>query len=209
MQKDTGTRIVEIADELQALASNGLHWASNEYDEARFHKVIALAAELLSMADSREAPEIEREFRGNLGIRTPLVGVCAAVFNEDGKILLVQRTDDQRWCMPGGAADVGEPPSAGAVRETWEETGLRVRATNLVGVYDSRLLWPRGAMHLYHLDFICEVTGGELQLTHETLAYGYFSEEEIAALPMHRAHGLRALNAFKFRRGEFTEAMFH
>ena len=64
---------------MRALATNGLHWAANEYDHARYDRLLHLAAELLSIADSRDADEIDRIFRGDLGIRSPITGVSAAV----------------------------------------------------------------------------------------------------------------------------------
>lgn len=134
MSEDKGTRLAGIAEELRSIAVNGLHWAANDYDRARYDRSLQLAAELLSMSDSRQASEIEEQFRGDLAIRTPFVGVDAAIFNNEGRLLLIQRKDNGTWAMPGGAADVGEPPSAVAVREVWEETGLHVQPRSLVGV---------------------------------------------------------------------------
>lgn len=208
MRDNSATHITEIADELRAIATNGLRWATNEHDQARYDKVMSLAAQLLSMADSREPEAIERIFRGDLGVRSPLVGVSAAVFNEEGKILLTQRKDNGKWCMPGGLADVGEPPSAVAIREMWEETGLDVAPTRLIGVYDSRLSGSLIALHLYHLDFLCEWVGGELTLTNETIAYGYFSEEETQGLEMHGSHAARIPYAFQAHRSAHWECIF-
>jgi 8-oxo-dGTP pyrophosphatase MutT (NUDIX family) len=208
MPTDASIRIIEIADELRALAANGLHWASNEYDHARYDKALQLAAQLLSLSDTRDAAEIERIFRGDLGIRSPLTGVSVALFNDEGHILLTQRKDNRKWCMPGGLADVGEPPSAVAVREMWEETGLKVEPKRLIGVYDSRLSGSQFVLHLYHLDFLCEQTGGELSLTNETVAYGYFSEEETANLAMHGSHAKRVPYAFQAHRSKHWEAIF-
>jgi len=209
MEKNTGLQVAEIADELRAIAVNGLHWSDSEYDKARYERTLILAAELLSLVDTRTAAEIEEVYRGDLAVRTPFVGVEAAVFDPEGRLLLVQRADNGRWCMPGGIADVGEPPSAVAEREAWEETGLRVRAIRLVGVFDSRAMRSQNPNHLYHLTFLCERLSGDLALTNETLAYGYFTEEEIAALPMHHAHGYRIPYAFKANRGELDFAFFH
>jgi 8-oxo-dGTP pyrophosphatase MutT (NUDIX family) len=208
MQIDTGTQIIEIADELRAVAANGLHWAANEYDHARYDRLLKLSAQLLSLADTREAGEIERVFRGDLGIRSPITGVSAAVFNNDGKILLTQRKDNGKWCMPGGLSDVGEPPSAVAVRETLEETGLQVVATRLIGVYDSLLSGSLLPTHLYHLDFLCKQTGGDLVLTNETIACDYFSEEQTHGLTMHGSHARRIPIAFQAHRSEHWEAVF-
>ncbi len=209
MGKDTGIRIMEIADQLRSLAANGLHYAANEYDHARYEKLLALAAELMGVADSREATEIERAFRGDLGVRTPFVGVAAAIFDAEGRLLIVQRSDNGKWNMPGGAADVGETPSAVAVREVREETGLRVRPVRLIGVSDGPTIGSTSPVHLYHLDFLCEVIGGELTLTNETVAYGYFTEEEAASLPLHSSHVARIPYAFAVYRGEIMQALFH
>jgi ADP-ribose pyrophosphatase YjhB (NUDIX family) len=210
MSNEYTERVIRIADELRAIAVNGLHWAQNDYDKARYDRTLALAADLLSLADTRDASEIERIFRGDLGLRTPFVGVDAAIFNNEAKILLVQRADTQTWCMPGGMADVGESPAQVAEREVWEETGLHVEARRLVGVFDSRVTlgWPTSSVHLYHICFICEHVGGILTRTNETIAYGFFGEEEAASLSLHRGHAFRIPCAFRVYRGE-TEAIFH
>lgn len=209
MEKDAGTRITEIADQLRALATNGLHFAGNEHDHARYNKILTLAAELLTIADLRQASEIEQIFRGDLAMRTPFVGVCAVIFDAEGRILLTQRADNGKWCMPGGAADVGEAPSAVAVREAWEETGLRVKPVRLIGVYDGPTMRGPGPLHLYHLDFLCDVEGGELGLTNETTAFGYFTEAEAVALPLHGSHAYRIPLAFAAYRGEHAQTLFH
>jgi 8-oxo-dGTP pyrophosphatase MutT (NUDIX family) len=209
MANDPGIRIVQISDQLRALAANGLHWASNEYDHARYDKLLTLAAELMSIADNRGAHEIERIFRGDLDWRTPFVGLAAAIFDEAGRLLVVQRSDNGQWNMPGGAADVGETPSAGAVREVWEETGLRVQPKRLIGAYDGPTIGSTSPVHLYHLDFLCEVIGGELALTNETSDYGYFTEEETVLLPLHSSHVARIPYAFAAYRGEIEHAIFY
>jgi len=66
-------------------------------------------------------------------IVTPSVFV--AVHDDQGRVLLVQRCDSGAWEFPGGRMDVGETAIAAAVRETAEETGLRVRITGLVGLF--------------------------------------------------------------------------
>lgn len=211
MQEDLGQSLVEIADELRALAQNGLFWADrrhDEYDQARYDKVMELAARVLALADSRSAQEIERIFRGDIGVRSPLVGVASAVFDGEGRILLTQRKDNGKWCMPGGLPDVGETPSEAALREVWEETGLHVRPVKLIGVFDSRKSGSLVPMHLYHLDFMCEKVGGELTLTNETIAYGYFSEDQLAELEMHGSHAQRVPHAFRAHQSDKWEALF-
>src|SRR4051794_35078965 len=52
-----------------------------------------------------------------------------------GRILLIKRTDNENWSLPGGAMEPGESITEAAVRETLEETGIRVEVTGLVGIY--------------------------------------------------------------------------
>jgi ADP-ribose pyrophosphatase YjhB (NUDIX family) len=58
--------------------------------------------------------------------------------------------------MPGGALEVGETPAEGVARETLEEAGVRVRATRLVGLFDSRFSGRATAHHIYMFLFLCE-----------------------------------------------------
>src|SRR3954454_12893562 len=57
------------------------------------------------------------------------------VRNDDGAILLIRRSDNGNWALPGGAMDLGESLPDAAVRETAEETGIDVEITGLVGIY--------------------------------------------------------------------------
>jgi len=57
---------------------------------------------------------------------------------QDGRLLLARRSIHPaygKWTFPGGYVDWGETVDAGALRETWEETGLTVELGELVGVY--------------------------------------------------------------------------
>ena len=64
-----------------------------------------------------------------------LPSVSVAVRDADGRVLLARHVEGDRWVLPGGAIEPGETPADAAVREAWEETGLVVRLTRLVGVF--------------------------------------------------------------------------
>jgi 8-oxo-dGTP pyrophosphatase MutT (NUDIX family) len=57
------------------------------------------------------------------------------VQDNDGAILMIQRSDNGLWALPGGTQDVGESIATTAERETLEETGYHVHVTELLGVY--------------------------------------------------------------------------
>jgi ADP-ribose pyrophosphatase YjhB (NUDIX family) len=67
----------------------------------------------------------------------PSVGVFAAVFDDEGRILCIKREYGvKNWALPGGKMDEPhESPPAAAEREVREESGYRVRATELIGMY--------------------------------------------------------------------------
>jgi 8-oxo-dGTP pyrophosphatase MutT (NUDIX family) len=61
--------------------------------------------------------------------------VSVVVANDAGEILLIRRSDNDNWALPGGAIDLGESVAQAAVRETKEETGIDCEITGLVGIY--------------------------------------------------------------------------
>lgn len=128
---------------------------------------------------------------------------CSAVLFDDTrqKVLLTQRADNGRWCLPGGQLEPGESVTEACEREMWEETGLKVRAKKLVGVYsnpDQLVIYKDGNKAFFVvLNFEVEVLGGELGLSNETTAFGYFSLAEIETMPMHGEHKSRVEDALR------------
>jgi 8-oxo-dGTP pyrophosphatase MutT (NUDIX family) len=61
--------------------------------------------------------------------------VNVVVGNDADEILLIRRSDNDNWALPGGAIDLGESVAQAAVRETKEETGIDCEVTGLVGIY--------------------------------------------------------------------------
>lgn len=128
------------------------------------------------------------------------VGCSAVIFDEAReKVLLTQRADNGRWCLPGGQMESGESAAEACEREVWEETGLTVRAKRLVGVYsnpDQLVIYPDGTKAFFVvLNFEVEIVSGELGLSNETTAYGYFSLQEMESMPMHGEHKSRIEDA--------------
>ena len=64
-----------------------------------------------------------------------LPSVSIALRDAAGRVLLARHSEGDVWLLPGGSVEPGETPADAAVREMWEETGLLVRLTRLVGVF--------------------------------------------------------------------------
>jgi 8-oxo-dGTP pyrophosphatase MutT (NUDIX family) len=75
--------------------------------------------------DDPDAPQVNS--------MVPSVNVVVA--NDAGDVLMIRRTDNDNWAVPGGAIDLGESVVEAGVRETREETGIECRVTGLVGIY--------------------------------------------------------------------------
>lgn len=116
------------------------------------------------------------------------------------RVLLTRRADNGRWCVPGGMMEAGESVTEACEREVWEETGLRVRAQRLIGVYSTPHRVTEYAdgnrFHFVTLAFECEVLEGELGLSSETTEVGYFTLAEIETMDVMEPHLERVLDAF-------------
>ena len=85
-----------------------------------------------------------RELRARIGtmvLEVPTVSV--AVQDERGRVLLVRHVEGDEWTTPGGMIDPYESPADAAVREVWEETGLAVELTRILGVFGGPRHWTQ------------------------------------------------------------------
>ena len=131
--RTSNSNLRELLDILRAMAQEGLSYSQNEYDTARYEKLLDLAAGEYETALGIPKEEARALFLKEQGSITPKLGVDSAVVNENGQILVLKRGDGS-WGMPGGWADVGESPFETAERETFEETGLKVKPVGYIAV---------------------------------------------------------------------------
>ena len=54
-------------------------------------------------------------------------GAAMIIRNKEGKILLQERTDRNKWGLPGGCQELGEDLRNTAIREAYEETGIKIK----------------------------------------------------------------------------------
>ena len=115
-----------------------------------------------------------------------VVGASAVVVNDSGEILLHRRSDNGKWSLPGGSVDPGEQPADAAVREVYEETGIKVVPLRLCGVYsgpDLLFTYADGShTAITSIVFLCKPVGGAPRLDDdETLEIGYFAPDNLPA----------------------------
>jgi len=171
-------RWLEWAREIQALAQTGSHYAENEYQRQRYHRLIEIAAEIVSEHSNLEYSSVLDVFMTPIGYTTPRVDVRGVVFRE-GKLLLVRERLDGGWTLPGGWADVGDVPSKAAEREVWEEAGFLVKARKVIGVYDANRVGRLELFHAFKIVFLCDLIDGKARPSLETSEVGFFGKEEI------------------------------
>jgi len=127
----------------------------------------------------------------------------AIVADDQGRIALVKRKDNELWALPGGGMELGESIEQGAVREVKEETGLDVEVVGLVGVYTN----PQHVMSYndgevrqqFSLCFTTKLLGGELQFDDESTDIAWAAKGDLASYPMHPSMQLRVQHFFDRR----------
>ncbi|MEV7658238.1 NUDIX domain-containing protein [Streptomyces anulatus] len=124
-----------------------------------------------------------------------VVAASAVVTDDQGRILLQRRRDNDLWALPGGGMDLGDSLPGTAVREVKEETGLDVEITGLVGTYtDPRHIieYSDGEVRRqFNVCFTARVTGGSLAVSEESTEVRFVASAELDTLPMHHTQRLR------------------
>jgi 8-oxo-dGTP pyrophosphatase MutT (NUDIX family) len=126
--------------------------------------------------------------------RVPSVSVI--VTDSADWILMIRRTDNGNWAVPGGAIDLGESMVDAAVRETTEETGITCEVTGLSGIYTD----PRHLIHYTSNDEVrqefsivltARPTGGSPTPSSESSEVHWVEPDAIGGLQMDRSMRMR------------------
>lgn len=133
--------------------------------------------------------------------------VVAVVRDDQGRLLLIHKTDNDLWALPGGGHEIGESIADSVVREVKEETGYDVEVTGLSGTYTN----PRHVMayddgevrQQFSLCFRARLMGGALQTSSESKAVEWVAPTDVDELPMHPSMRER------IRHGLATDSQVH
>lgn len=113
----------------------------------------------------------------------------AVVVNDEGKILLQQRRDNNLWALPGGTMEIGESIEETVIREVKEETGFDVQPEYIVGIYSDPkhiIAFADGEVRQqFSICFACRIVDGHLQVSDESYEVRFVLPQEIEQLKMH------------------------
>jgi len=141
-------------------------------------------------------------------VNSMVASVNVVVTNAAGEVLLIRRSDNDNWAVPGGAIDLGESMVQAAVRETREETGIDCEVTGLVGIYtDPRhvmLYTSNGEVRQeFSILLTARATGGAPTPSEESSEVRWVAREALGGYAMDRSMRLRIGHFLEARVGPY------
>ncbi|MDK9494700.1 NUDIX domain-containing protein [Streptomyces katrae] len=132
--------------------------------------------------------------------------VTAVVRDDQGDVLLIHRTDNGLWALPGGGHDAGESIAQTVVREVQEETGILVVVDGIVGLYtDPRhvIAYDDGEVRQqFSICFRARPISGSLRTSSESKEVRWVPPADLDALDIHPSMRLRITHGLDDARAE-------
>ncbi|MFI2077016.1 NUDIX hydrolase [Streptomyces triculaminicus] len=121
--------------------------------------------------------------------------VTAVVRNEAGELLLIHKTDNDLWALPGGGHEIGESIENTVVREVEEETGIHVEVLDVSGLYTDPghvMAYDDGEVRQqFSICFRARPIGGDLRTSSESKEVRWVSPADLGSLDIHPSMRLR------------------
>lgn len=132
-----------------------------------------------------------------------VVAVTVFVIDDQDRVLLIRRTDNGLWAVPGGAQDFGESIAETAVRETKEESGIDIEVTGVVGIYTDPkhvMAYSDGEVRQqFSICFRGRYLGGQPTPSSESSQVRWVPRDELDGLPIHPSMRLRIDHGYEHR----------
>ena len=129
--------------------------------------------------------------------------VVAVVEDAEGRVLLIHKTDNNLWALPGGGHEIGETITETVVREVKEETGYDVEVEAITGTYTDPghvMAYDDGEVRQqFSIAFRARLLGGKAQTSSETREVVWLTPDEIDKLDMHPSMRMRLQHALERR----------
>lgn len=127
--------------------------------------------------------------------------VSAFVLDASGRLLMIRRTDNDRYAIPGGQQEVGETLAQAVSREVLEETGVDVEVVGLVGLYSNPhhvIAYDDGEVRQeFSICFRARYISGELRTSSESKEVHWVAQEQLHTLDIHPSIQLRIAHGFE------------
>ncbi|PBC77093.1 ADP-ribose pyrophosphatase YjhB (NUDIX family) [Streptomyces sp. TLI_235] len=125
--------------------------------------------------------------------------VVAVVQDDAGRVLLIHKTDNGLWALPGGGHDVGEFVADTVVREVREETGIDVEVVTVTGLYTDPghlMAYDDGEVRQqFSICFRARLIGGDLRTSEESKEVRWVDPADLGGLDIHPSMRLRIQHA--------------
>jgi ADP-ribose pyrophosphatase YjhB (NUDIX family) len=135
------------------------------------------------------------------------VAVSAFIQDDEGRILMIRRTDNDLYAIPGGQLELGETLAQAAVREVREETGIECEITGVIGLYSNPnhvIAYGDGEIRQeFSICFRAIPTGGNLRISDESKEVVWTDTKRLEHLNVHPSIKLRIDHAFQRRRNPY------
>lgn len=167
------------AREINALAQAGLAYCKDQFDAERYNRLGDLAAQMAAYyIDERE--EVIRKNWLLTGYKTPQLDTRAAIFDSQGRILMVKEQRSQKWNVPGGWCDEDQTIMSNVVKEVREEAGMEVYPKRLVAILDRKRYNTIDSLNGCLKAFVlCSCGTEDFVPNSETSERRFFAEDEI------------------------------
>ena len=132
-----------------------------------------------------------------------VVACTVFVVDDQDRVLLIRRTDNSLWAIPGGAQDFGEYIGQTAVRETKEESGIDIEVTGIVGIYTDPkhvIAYTDGEVRQqFSICFQGRYLGGEPTPSSESSEVRWTPRADLDTLDIHPSMRLRINHGYERR----------
>ncbi|MGW6896273.1 NUDIX hydrolase [Streptomyces sp. NPDC054919] len=132
--------------------------------------------------------------------------VTAIVCDGSGRLLLIHKTDNDLWALPGGGHDIGESVAETVIREVAEETGIAVEVDSIVGLYTNPhhvIEYDDGEVRQqFSICFRAHPIGGSLRTSSESKEVRWIDPADLAGLDIHPSMRLRITHGLDGSRHE-------
>lgn len=117
-----------------------------------------------------------------MNYKSPRLTADGAIL-KNKKILLIKRKNEPfkgKWALPGGFVEYGEKVEDAVVREVYEETGLKTKIRDIVGIYSDPNRDPRG--HTVTVVYFLDIQSGELKSSDDASDAKFFDLKDLPEL---------------------------